>query len=67
MQRQLSHLTGLADRGSAELWIVPFDAGAYAGLNGPLILLGLADSGEDVSYAESVAGDQLIRASAAPA
>jgi transcriptional regulator with XRE-family HTH domain len=61
MQRQLAHLTSLADRGSAELWIVPFDAGAYAGLNGPLILLGLADSGEDVSYAESVAGDQLIR------
>jgi transcriptional regulator with XRE-family HTH domain len=61
MQRQLAHLASLADRGRAELRVVPFDVGVYAGLNGPLILLGLAESGEDVSYVESVAGEQLIR------
>ena len=61
MQRQLAHLASVADRGNAELRIVPFDVGAYPGLIGPLILLRLVESGEDVSFVESMAGDQLIR------
>jgi transcriptional regulator with XRE-family HTH domain len=61
MQRQLAHLVGVSDRANVELRIVPFDAGAYPGLIGPLVLLRLIESGEDVSYIENVDGDQLIR------
>jgi transcriptional regulator with XRE-family HTH domain len=61
MQRQLVQLASAADRGNTDVRIVPFDVGAYPGLIGPLILLRLAESGEDVSYVESVGGDQLIR------
>jgi transcriptional regulator with XRE-family HTH domain len=61
MQRQLEHLVAVAGRTDLELRIVPFDAGAYPGLIGPLVLLRLVESGEDVSYVENVGGDQLIR------
>jgi transcriptional regulator with XRE-family HTH domain len=61
MQRQLAHLVRAAGRTNLELRIVPFDAGAYPGLIGPLVLLRLVESGEYVSYVENVGGDQLIR------
>jgi transcriptional regulator with XRE-family HTH domain len=61
MQRQLAHLAEVAGRANLELRIVPFDAGAYRGLYGPLVLLRLVESGEDVSYVENVGGDQIIR------
>jgi transcriptional regulator with XRE-family HTH domain len=61
MRRQLEHLAEAASRPKVELRIMPFDAGAYPGMTGPLVLLRLAEDGEEVVFLESVGGDQLIR------
>jgi transcriptional regulator with XRE-family HTH domain len=61
MERQLVRLAEVARRPDTELRIVPFDAGAYPGMTGPLVLLRLAENGEEVGFLEGVGGDELIR------
>ena len=61
MQRQLAYLAEVARRPNTQLRIVPFEAGAYPGMAGPLVLLKLAENGEEVAFLESVGGDELIR------
>jgi transcriptional regulator with XRE-family HTH domain len=60
MQRQLVHLVEVARRPDTELRIVPFSAGAYPGMTGPLVLLRLTENGEQVAFLESIGGDELI-------
>lgn len=61
MRRQLAYLAEVASRPNTELRIVPFNAGAYPGMAGPLVLLRLAENGEEVAFLESVGGDELVR------
>jgi hypothetical protein len=60
MQRQLAYLAEVASLPNTQLRIVPFDAGAYPGMAGALVLLKLAENGEEVAFLESVGGDELI-------
>jgi len=56
---QLAHLARAAKRPGTVLQVMPFSAGAHAGLLGEFILLGLA-SGRDIAYTESVESARLI-------
>jgi hypothetical protein len=56
MRGQLRHLATMAQRPNLDLQVVPFAAGAHAGLLGPLVILGFAE-GDDVVYCETYAGD----------
>jgi hypothetical protein len=60
MQRQLAQLAEVAGRAKTKLQILPFSAGAYPGMAGPLVLLRLAENGEEVAFLESVGGDELM-------
>jgi transcriptional regulator with XRE-family HTH domain len=61
MRRQLEHLLEVSGRPGVSVRIVPFRAGSYPGLRGPMILAGLGESDEQVLFLESVSGDQLLR------
>jgi transcriptional regulator with XRE-family HTH domain len=52
MQRQLQHLLSCARRPNIAIQVVPFTAGATPGLNGPIVILDLAD-GRSVIHLES--------------
>jgi transcriptional regulator with XRE-family HTH domain len=56
---QLSHLAKVGKRPGVVFQVMPFSAGAHAGLLGEFILLGLPD-GRDVAYTESVESARLI-------
>lgn len=61
MRRQLEHLLEASERSSVSVGIVPFRAGSYPGLRGPMVLVGLEETDEQVLFLESVSGDQLLR------
>jgi transcriptional regulator with XRE-family HTH domain len=61
MRRQLRHLLDLAARPGVSIRVVPFRAGAHAGLNGPFVLLSFEDYDEDLIYFEGAAGDMVTR------
>ncbi len=56
---QLAHLAKVGRHPGLVLQVMPFSAGAHAGLLGEFILLGFAD-GRDVGYTESVESARLI-------
>jgi transcriptional regulator with XRE-family HTH domain len=56
---QLAHLAKVGRHPGLVLQVMPFSAGAHAGLLGEFILLGFAD-GSDVGYTESVESARLI-------
>ena len=56
---QLAHLTNVGRHPGIVLQVMPFSAGAHAGLLGEFILLGFAD-GRDVGYTECVESARLI-------
>jgi transcriptional regulator with XRE-family HTH domain len=56
---QLAHLAKVGRHPGIVLQVMPFSAGAHAGLLGEFILLGFAD-GRDVGYTESVESARLI-------
>jgi transcriptional regulator with XRE-family HTH domain len=56
---QLGHLAKVGKRPGVVFQVMPFSAGAHAGLLGEFILLGLA-GGRDVAYTESVESARLI-------
>jgi transcriptional regulator with XRE-family HTH domain len=61
MRRQLRHLLEATESSSTSIRIIPFSAGAHAGLIGPFTLLGLQDSGEDLLFFEGPGGDVVNR------
>jgi hypothetical protein len=52
MQRQLQHLLACARRHNITLQVLPFSAGATPGLDGPIVILDLAD-GSSVAHFET--------------
>lgn len=56
MRAQLSRLWELAGRPNITIQVVPYSAGAHAGMHGPFVLLSFADH-PDIVYVESRAGD----------
>ena len=56
---QLGHLAKVSRRPGVVFQVMPFSAGAHAGLLGEFILLGLA-GGRDLAYTESVESARLI-------
>jgi transcriptional regulator with XRE-family HTH domain len=61
MREQLQHLLKVTEAQDVMLRVVPFTAGAHAGLGGPFVLLRSDETGDGMVYIESVNGDQLIR------
>jgi transcriptional regulator with XRE-family HTH domain len=61
MRRQLERLLEVDERPGVSVRIVPFKAGSYPGLRGPMVLVGLEESHEQVLFLEGVSGDQLLR------
>jgi transcriptional regulator with XRE-family HTH domain len=59
---QLVHLASAGKRPGTVLQVMPFSAGAHAGLLGEFIVLGLP-SGRDLAYTESVESARLIEQS----
>ncbi|MFC6883775.1 MULTISPECIES: DUF5753 domain-containing protein [Actinomadura] len=61
MRSQLQHLLELAERPNVVILVVPmsFDTGAYAGLNGPMMLLS-GDGFGELAYADSPLGGRLV-------
>ncbi|MFI6515035.1 helix-turn-helix domain-containing protein [Spirillospora sp. NPDC050679] len=58
MRLQIAELWAAAQRPNVTVRIVPFGAGAHAGVDGRFVLLGFArDDDPDVAYIESAAGD----------
>jgi transcriptional regulator with XRE-family HTH domain len=61
MARQLRRLLDAISGPDISVQVVPYSAGAHAGLLGPFVLLTLDDSGEDVLFAEGPGGDLVSR------
>lgn len=61
MRRQLEHLLAASELPGVSVRVVPFRSGSYPGLRGPMVLITLEESDEQVLFLESVSGDQLLR------
>ena len=61
MGRQLRRLLEASSQPGISVQIVPFSAGAHAGLLGSFVLLSLEDSAEDLLFAEGPGGDLVSR------
>lgn len=59
LRAQLRQLHGLGDRPNVTVQVVPFTAGAYPGLGGPLVLLDFADQ-PAIGYAETRAASSFL-------
>jgi len=61
MARQLDHLLEVGTRPNVTIQIIPFTAGAYGAMSGPLSLFSFPEHDEpDVVYVESLAGMSLV-------
>lgn len=57
MAEQLAHLVEMSRRPNITIQVIPFTAGAYGAMSGPLFLLSFPEEDErDVAYVESLAG-----------
>lgn len=62
MRHQLRRLKTEAMRSNVTIEVVPFSAGAHAGMKGPFIIMELSEAqDEDVLYLESARGDMFSR------
>lgn len=61
MQRQLQHLLDISEQPGITVEVIPFTAGAHAGLLGPFILLGFDDPSENLLFVEGISGDLVSR------
>lgn len=62
MRHQLRRLKTEAMRSNVTIEVVPFSAGAHAGMKGPFIIIELSEAqDEDVLYLESARGDMFSR------
>jgi transcriptional regulator with XRE-family HTH domain len=58
MRGQLEHLLSFGDRSHISLRVLPFSAGAHAGLEGAFVLLAFPEESDpDVAYVEGAMGD----------
>jgi transcriptional regulator with XRE-family HTH domain len=66
MVRQLRHLIEVSEQDDVALQLLPFSAGAHAGMRGPLVLLEFADASLDpMLYLENARGDFVSATDAA--
>lgn len=61
MRRQLRRLRDDAKKDNVTIEVVPFSAGAHAGMKGPLVLLEFEGVEEDVLFLENIRGDMISR------
>jgi Domain of unknown function (DUF5753) len=62
MRRQLQRLKQEAKRDNVTIEVVPFSAGAHAGMRGPFLILQFEDDrDEDVLFLENSRGETLVR------
>jgi hypothetical protein len=61
MAEQLRHLLTVGTQGNVTIQAVPFTAGAYSTMSGPVSILGFAeDDGPDLAYLEHAAGGESV-------
>jgi hypothetical protein len=71
MRRQLDHLVEVTDHPKVQLQILPYEAGAHAGIDGSFTILGFSESGfaetseRDMIALENAVSDQYLRESTA--
>jgi Domain of unknown function (DUF5753) len=61
MRRQLRRLRDDAKKDNVTIEVVPFSAGAHAGMKGPMVLLEFEGVEEDVLFLENIRGDMISR------
>jgi len=61
MRRQLQHLIDASEDDAISIAVIPFSAGAHAGLLGSFILLGFEDPAESLLFVEGLSGDLVSR------
>ena len=62
MRRQVGHLAEMAQRPNMTLEVVPFNAGAHPGMQGPFVIFEFPDAeDDDVLYLETSQGELIIR------
>ena len=61
MERQLQHVLDVSEQPGITVEVIPFTAGAHAGLLGPFILLGFDDPSESLLFIEGISGDLVSR------
>lgn len=61
MRRQMRHLLEMGEKSTVSIRVIPFKAGSYPGLLGPLILLSLQDTGDHLLFLEGPGGDVASR------
>jgi len=62
MRRQVGHLAEMARRPNMTLEVVPFNAGAHPGMQGPFVIFEFPDAeDDDVLYLETSQGELIIR------
>lgn len=65
MRSQLQHLNDLVDKGTVELRVLPFAAGAHCGHRGGFRVFTLPEPFPEIGYAESTTGTTYVEADAA--
>ena len=60
MRRQVLHLIEIAERQSVTVEVVPFTAGVHPGMQGPFVILELAEAADDVLFLETARGDLIF-------
>lgn len=61
MRRQLLHLIHMADRPNVTIEVIPFAAGVHPGMQGPFVILELAEGADDdVLFLETSRGDLIF-------
>jgi hypothetical protein len=61
MKGQLEHLVRASGQDGISVEVIPFSAGAHAGLLGPFILLDFEDSDENLLFVEGLSGELISR------
>ncbi len=65
MREQLQHLTAMAEEPHIALQIIPFSAGAHAGMPGSFVLMSFPDVEDpEIIYVDSMAGDLFLESEA---
>ncbi|MFG2178813.1 helix-turn-helix domain-containing protein [Streptomyces abikoensis] len=65
MHKQLQHLTAVAQEPHMTLQVIPFGAGAHAGMPGSFVLMSFPEAEDpEIVYIDSMAGDLFLEAEA---
>lgn len=61
MRGQLEHLVEVCDLPNVTVQVLPFEAGAHAGMSGPITILGFPEVGDpDMVYVETLVGGSFL-------